>query len=53
MLVPEDVPAVELVSSAARFVLVVEKDATFQRILDSGLMDQLPPGIVITVGSST
>ncbi|XP_043216629.1 uncharacterized protein LOC122378966 isoform X2 [Amphibalanus amphitrite] len=48
LLVPESVPHVQLVSSSARFILVVEKDATFQKILDSGVMDHLPPGIVIT-----
>ncbi|XP_037076912.1 meiotic recombination protein SPO11-like [Pollicipes pollicipes] len=48
LLVPEDLPHVQLVHSSARFILVVEKDATFQKILDSRLLRHLPPGIVIT-----
>ncbi|XP_037090619.1 meiotic recombination protein SPO11-like [Pollicipes pollicipes] len=48
LLVPEDLPHVQLVRSSARFILVVEKDATFQKILDSRLLRHLPPGIVIT-----
>ena len=46
---PENVSHVQVVSSSARFILVVEKDATFQKILDSGVFGHLPPAIVITV----
>lgn len=35
--------------SSAKFVLIVEKDATFQRLLDSGFCTQLSPCIIITV----
>ena len=37
-----------LYSDEARFVLVVEKDATFQRLLDDGFVSQMPC-ILITV----
>ena len=37
--------------SNAKFVLVVEKDATFQKLLDDNIYDKLPPCIIITVSS--
>lgn len=35
--------------SSAKFVLIVEKDATFQRLLDDGFCSKLSPCIMITV----
>lgn len=35
--------------SSAKFVLIVEKDATFQRLLDDGFCTKLSPCIMITV----
>ena len=35
--------------SSAKFVLIVEKDATFQRLLDDDLCSKLFPCIMITV----
>ena len=35
--------------SDARFVLIVEKDATFQKLLDDGACRKLGPCIIITV----
>lgn len=36
--------------SSAKFVLVIEKDATFQRLLDDEFCTQFYPCIIITVG---
>lgn len=35
--------------SSAKFVLIVEKDATFQRLLDDDFCTKLSPCIMITV----
>lgn len=37
------------VASSAKFVLIVEKDATFQRLLDDDFCEKLSPCIMITV----
>lgn len=37
------------IASSAKFVLIVEKDATFQRLLDDGFCTKLSPCILITV----
>jgi len=35
--------------SDAKFVLVVEKDASFQRLMDDNVLQKLHPCIIITV----
>lgn len=35
--------------SSAKFVMIVEKDATFQRLLDDDFCTKLSPCIIITV----
>ena len=40
------------IQSRARFILVVEKDATFQKLLDDGFLQDLAPSIIITVSVS-
>lgn len=37
------------IASSAKFVLIVEKDATFQRLLDDDFCEKLSPCIMITV----
>ncbi|XP_052131913.1 meiotic recombination protein W68 [Frankliniella occidentalis] len=48
VLIPGDVCAVQSVRSSARFILVLEKDTVFQRVLQEGILDRLGPCIVIT-----
>ena len=48
-MVPMQVDKIQnICSDEARFVLVVEKDATFQRLLDDGFVASMPC-IMITV----
>lgn len=49
MLIPQDVHRVVWLESNARFVLLVEKDATFQKLLDEGALHRLGPCVLITV----
>ncbi len=46
--VPQDVEGIGSLSSEARFVLVVEKDATFQKMLDEDAPNRLHPCIIVT-----
>ncbi|XP_048464445.1 meiotic recombination protein SPO11 isoform X2 [Rhincodon typus] len=48
VLVPSNVDGIQNLKSAAKFVLVVEKDATFQRLLDDDFCTKLFPCIIIT-----
>ncbi|XP_038057480.1 meiotic recombination protein SPO11-like isoform X2 [Patiria miniata] len=48
VLVPVHVQDISNVQSRARFVLVVEKDATFQKLLDDGMLEDMWPCIIIT-----
>ncbi|XP_041061411.1 meiotic recombination protein SPO11 [Carcharodon carcharias] len=48
VLVPSNVDGIKNLNSAAKFVLVVEKDATFQRLLDDDFCTKLFPCIIIT-----
>ncbi|KAK8775591.1 hypothetical protein V5799_031065 [Amblyomma americanum] len=43
MLVPSDVSGLSALTSSASFILVVEKDASFQKLLDDGFL-RAPPG---------
>nr|BAM16279.1 Spo11 [Anguilla japonica] len=46
--VSSNVCGIKNISSHAKFVLIVEKDATFQRLLDDGFCSKLAPCIIIT-----
>lgn len=47
--IPQDVSSIYNVSTDARFILVVEKDAVFQRLLEEGILTSvLAPLIMIT-----
>ena len=46
--VPQDVYGMNDVVSTAKFILVVEKDATFQKLLDEGYLNTFPASILIT-----
>ena len=46
--VPQDVEGMCSVRSEARFVLVVEKDATFQKLLDEGALARMHPCVIVT-----
>ncbi|KAM9296529.1 meiotic recombination protein SPO11 [Gastrophryne carolinensis] len=48
VLVPSNVDGVTNIRSAARLVLVVEKDATFQRLLDDDFCGKCGPCVLIT-----
>ncbi|XP_061113718.1 uncharacterized protein LOC133138737 isoform X1 [Conger conger] len=48
MSVSSNVCGIKNISSQAKFVLIVEKDATFQRLLDDGFCSRLAPCIIIT-----
>ncbi|XP_042197757.1 meiotic recombination protein SPO11 isoform X1 [Callorhinchus milii] len=48
ILVPSNVDGVKYLNSTAKFVLIVEKDATFQRLLDDAFCTKLSPCIIIT-----
>ncbi len=37
------------IESDAKFLLIVEKDAIFQKVLDSDFFKKFPPSILITV----
>jgi len=47
--IPQDVSSIHVTCSDARFILVVEKDAVFQRLLEEGILTSvLAPLIMIT-----
>ncbi|NWW60990.1 SPO11 protein, partial [Ifrita kowaldi] len=46
--VPSNVPGIKNLTSHAKFILIVEKDATFQRLLDDDFFNKVPPCIMIT-----
>lgn len=49
ILVPQEISGTVTLESMALFALLVEKDATFQQLLDEGILDRLGPCILITV----
>lgn len=49
MLVPQNIKEIVKIESRARFVLVVEKDAAFQKLLDDEAHIKYGPCILITV----
>ncbi|CAG04090.1 unnamed protein product, partial [Tetraodon nigroviridis] len=46
--VSSNIGGIRNIVSSAKFVLIVEKDATFQRLLDDGFCTKLSPCIIIT-----
>ncbi|KAL9835277.1 meiotic recombination protein SPO11 isoform 2-T17 [Geothlypis trichas] len=46
--VPSNVQGIKNLTSHAKFVLIVEKDATFQRLLDDDFFSKVSPCIMIT-----
>lgn len=46
--VSSNISGIKNIVSSAKFVLIVEKDATFQRLLDSDFCTKLAPCIIIT-----
>ncbi|XP_034027498.1 meiotic recombination protein SPO11-like isoform X1 [Thalassophryne amazonica] len=46
--VSSNIGGIKNVASSAKFVLIVEKDATFQRLLDEDFCSKLSPCIIIT-----
>ncbi|XP_054283413.1 meiotic recombination protein SPO11-like [Macrosteles quadrilineatus] len=48
VLVPQDVNGILKIKSSAKFILIVEKDAAFQKLLDDGAHVRLGPCIIIT-----
>lgn len=49
VLVPQDIEGIKEFKSTAKYVLVVEKDAVFQKLLDEGALIRLGPVIIMTV----
>lgn len=49
VLVPQNVKEIVKVDSKAMFILLVEKDAAFQKLLDDGAQTRFGPCIIITV----
>ncbi|XP_075427746.1 meiotic recombination protein SPO11 isoform X2 [Ascaphus truei] len=48
VLVPSNVEGITHMNTRAKFVLIIEKDATFQRLLDDDFCSRLGPCILIT-----
>uniref|UniRef100_A0A8C5QTU4 DNA topoisomerase (ATP-hydrolyzing) n=1 Tax=Leptobrachium leishanense TaxID=445787 RepID=A0A8C5QTU4_9ANUR len=48
ILVPSNIEGIRNMYSQAKFVLIIEKDATFQRLLDDDFCNTVGPGILIT-----
>ncbi|NXO38482.1 SPO11 protein, partial [Locustella ochotensis] len=46
--VPSNVQGIKNLNSHAKFILIVEKDATFQRLLDDDFFNKVSPCIMIT-----
>ncbi|XP_069057720.1 meiotic recombination protein SPO11 [Pleurodeles waltl] len=48
VLVPSNVNGIKNMTSNAKFILIIEKDATFQRLLDDDFCSKLSPCLIIT-----
>ncbi|XP_026324408.1 meiotic recombination protein SPO11, partial [Hyposmocoma kahamanoa] len=48
MLIPQDIVGIKEFRSTAKYILVVEKDAVFQKLLDEGVLVRLGPVILMT-----
>ncbi|CAG9784552.1 unnamed protein product [Diatraea saccharalis] len=53
VLVPQDVEGIKEFKCSAKYILVVEKDAIFQKLLDEGALIRLGPVIIITFALTT
>lgn len=51
-LIPNDVNDIISFKTEAKFVLLIEKDAIFQKLIDCGAMKNLPACLFVTVISS-
>lgn len=51
-MLPQNVFGIQFIKSSAKFVLVIEKDATFQKLLNDEAPRKLGPCILITVNNS-
>ena len=49
MLVPDSITTISKLHSAARYILVIEKDATFQKLIEKKFHHTYGPCILITV----
>ena len=47
-LVPQDVESIKELVSEAEFILVVEKDSSFQKLIDDNFLGTMPPCILMT-----
>lgn len=47
--IPQEIINITRLSSTAKFILIVEKDAAFQKLLDEDILNKLGPLIIITV----
>ncbi|XP_045511606.1 meiotic recombination protein W68 isoform X2 [Colias croceus] len=47
-LVPQDIQNIKEFKTSAKYILVVEKDAVFQKLLDEGALVRLRPVIILT-----
>ncbi|XP_044730589.1 meiotic recombination protein SPO11 [Chrysoperla carnea] len=48
VIVPQDIQDIQDINSDAKFILIVEKDAIFQKLLDDKILNNLGPLILIT-----
>ncbi|CAG9099843.1 unnamed protein product [Plutella xylostella] len=48
VLVPQDISGIKSFATTAKYILVVEKDAIFQKLLDEGALARLGPVIILT-----
>ncbi|XP_063839263.1 meiotic recombination protein SPO11 [Ostrinia nubilalis] len=48
VLIPQDIEGLKDLKSTAKYILVVEKDAIFQKLLDEGALIRLGPVIILT-----
>lgn len=51
VLIPQDIYGIREFNSTAKYIIVVEKDAIFQKLLDEGALLRLGPVIILTVSS--
>lgn len=50
-LIPQDINGIKGFQSSAKYILLIEKDAIFQKLLDEGALLRLGPVIILTVNS--
>ena len=48
--IPQDVTSITHIVTSARFILVVEKDAVFQRLLEDGIFSGCLPSLIMVTG---